>query len=88
MHIDFANSIALGRKKEQYYLLFAVDNVDFTWATPCATRSEPEDLIQEFLTLTGIKITNIRVDGAAEFARSASFRAYCATNKKIGRAHV
>ena len=80
LHIDFANSITIGRKKEHYYLIFVVDNIDFTWATPCVNRSEPEDLIHEFLTMTGIKITNIRVDGAGEFAKSARFQAYCAAN--------
>jgi hypothetical protein len=30
LHIDFANSITIGRKKEHYYLIFMVDNIDFT----------------------------------------------------------
>jgi hypothetical protein len=31
----------------------------------------------DFMTLTGIKVGHIRADGAGEFARSASFQAYC-----------
>jgi hypothetical protein len=80
LRIDFANSITIGRSKEHCSLLFVVDNVDFTLATPCVSRSEPEDLTHEFLSMTGIKISNIRVDGAGEFAKSTRFRAYCAAN--------
>jgi hypothetical protein len=29
------------------------------------------------MTLTGIKVGHVRADGAGEFARSATFRAYC-----------
>ena len=80
VHIDFANSITMGRNKEHYYLIFVVDSIDFTWATPCVNRSDPEDVLHEFITMTGVKISNIRVDGAGEFAKSARFRAYCAAN--------
>jgi hypothetical protein len=77
MHIDFANSITIGRSKERYYLILVIDGIDFTWAQPSTSRSEPEDLIHEFLTMTGLKISHIRADGAGEFARSANFQAYC-----------
>ena len=30
MHIDFTNSITLGRMKEHYYLIIVVDSIDFT----------------------------------------------------------
>jgi hypothetical protein len=77
MHIDYAPSITLGRNKEIYYLIIVIDNIDFTWAQPSPSRSEPEDLIHDFMTLTGIKVGHIRSDGAGEFARSATFQAYC-----------
>ena len=77
MHIDFANSITLGRMKERYYLIIVVDSIDFTWAQTSTTRSEPEDLLHEFITMTGIRISSIRMDGAGEFRKSTSFTAYC-----------
>jgi len=38
---------------------------------------EPEDLLHEFITMTGLNISSIRADGAGEFKKSASFMAYC-----------
>ena len=40
-----------------------IDSIDFTWAQPSPNRSEPEDLIHDFMTLTGI---SGRRDGWAE----------------------
>ena len=77
MHIDYAHSITLGRNKEQYYLMIVIDSIDFTWAQSSPNRSEPEDLIHDFITLTGIKVGHVRADGAGEFARSSTFKAYC-----------
>jgi len=77
MHIDYAHSITLGRNQELYYLMIVIDSIDFTWAQPSPKRSEPEDLIHEFMTLTGIKVGHIRADEAGELARSSIFKAYC-----------
>ena len=77
IHIDYAHSITLGRNKEQYYLMIVIDSIDFTWAQSSPNRSEPEDLIHDFITLTGIKVGHVRADGAGEFARSSTFKAYC-----------
>lgn len=77
MHIDYAHSITLGRNKEQYYLMIVIDSIDFTWAQSSPNRSEPEDLIHDFITLTGIKVGHVRADGAGEFARSSTFKEYC-----------
>jgi len=77
MHIDYAHSITLGRNKEQYYLMIVIDSIDFTWAQSSPNRPEPEDLIHDFITLTGIKVGSVRADGAGEFARSSTFKAYC-----------
>ena len=62
--------------KERYYLIIVVDSIDFTWAQTSTTRSEPEDLLHEFITATGIRVSSIRVDGDGEFKKSASFTAY------------
>ena len=83
MHIDYAHSITLGCVKEQYYLIIVIDSIDFTWAQPSPNRSGPEDLIHEFMTLTGIKVGHIRADGAGEFARSATFQAYCKRHNTV-----
>jgi hypothetical protein len=77
MHIDYAHSFILRRNNELYYLIIVIDSIDFTWAQPSPNRSEPEDLIHDFMTLTGIKVGHVRADGAGEFARSATFKAYC-----------
>jgi hypothetical protein len=77
MHIDFAHSITLGRNEELYYLIIGIDSIDFTWAQPSRNRSELEDLMHDFMSLTGIKVGHIRADSAGEFARIATFQAYC-----------
>jgi hypothetical protein len=56
LHLDFAHSIAMGYAKERYYLLFVVGGKNFMWATPTTTRMEPEELLRDFLTVTGLKI--------------------------------
>jgi hypothetical protein len=76
MHIDYAHSITLGRNKELYYLIIVIDSIDFTWAQPSPNRSEPEDLIHDFMTLTGIKVGHIRAHGAGDCTQP-TFRAYC-----------
>jgi hypothetical protein len=40
-------------------------------------RSSPENMILEFLNMTGIKIGTIRFDGAKEFGKSVSFQNFC-----------
>ncbi len=37
----------------------------------------PEDLLHEFLTMSHLKISTIRFDGASEFGKSTSFISYC-----------
>jgi hypothetical protein len=57
--------------------MIVIDSIDFPRAQPSPNRSEPEDLIHDFMTLTGIKVGHIRADGAGEFARSSTFKAHC-----------
>jgi hypothetical protein len=74
MHIDYAHSITLGRNKEFYYLIIVIDSIDFTWAQPSPNRSEPEDLIHDFMTLTGIKVGHIRLTERANSHAAQLFR--------------
>jgi hypothetical protein len=77
LHIDYAHSISIGVHKEKYFLLMTLDGIDFTFCSATVDRTEPESLIHEFMTLTRLKIDCIRYDGAAEFAKSATFKAFC-----------
>ncbi len=80
LHIDYAHSISIGVHKEKYFLLMTLDGIDFTYCSATVDRTEPESLIHEFMTLTRLKIDCIRYDGAAEFAKSATFKAFCVNN--------
>jgi hypothetical protein len=81
LHIDYAHSISIGVHKEKYFLLMTIDGIDFTFCSATVDRTEPESLIHEFMTLTRLKIDCIRYDGAAEFAKSATFKAFCVNNR-------
>ena len=83
LHIDYAHSISLGYSKEKYYLILVVDGIDFVWGQTCTTRSTPEDLIQEFLTMTNLKVSSVRFDGAQEFGKSLSFKSFCHQEKIV-----
>jgi hypothetical protein len=83
LHIDYAHSISLGYSKEKYYLIFVVDGIDFVWGQTCTTRSTPEDLIQEFLTMTNLKVSSVCFDGAQEFGKSLSFKSFCHQEKIV-----
>ena len=80
-HIDYAHSISIGVHKEKYFLLMTLDGIDFTFCSATVDRTEPESLIHEFMTLTRLKIDCIRYDGAAEFAKSATFKTFCVNNR-------
>ena len=81
LHIDYVYSISIGVHKEKYFLLMTLDGIDFTFCSATVDRTEPESLIHEFMTLTRLKIDCIRYDGAAEFAKSATFKAFCVNNR-------
>eukprot|EP00961_Rhodomonas_salina_P254455 3438285-Rhodomonas_salina.1 len=74
LHIDYAHSIALGYHNQQYFLIMVIDGVDFMWASPTTTKSDPESLIEEFLTMTRIKIGKLRCDADSTMASSESFK--------------
>jgi len=74
LHIDYAHAISLGFHKERYYLVFVIGGRNFIWATPTTTRMEPEALVRDFISVTGLKIGRIRVDG--EFDQSTAFKKF------------
>ena len=57
--------------------MIVIDSIDFTWVQPSPNQSETEDLIHDFMTLTGIKVGHVHADGAGELARSSTFKEYC-----------
>jgi hypothetical protein len=80
LHIDYAYVISLGYSKE-YYLILVVDGIDLVWGQTCTTHSSSEDLIQEFLNITNLKVSSVHFDVAQEFIKSHSFKSFC--QKKI-----
>jgi hypothetical protein len=46
-----------------------------------ADRAKPESLIHEFMTLTRLKIDCVLHDGVLEFAKIATFKAFCVNNR-------
>jgi hypothetical protein len=80
LHIDYSHSTSICVHKEKYFLLMTLDGIDFTFCSSTVDRTEPESLIHEFMTLTRLKIDCIRYDAAAEFAKSATFKAFCVNN--------
>ena len=54
--------------------MIVIDGIDFTWAQSSPNRSEHEDLIHDFITLTGIKLGHVRADGAGELHAAPLFR--------------
>jgi hypothetical protein len=81
LHSDYAHSISIGVHKEKYFLLMTLDGIDVTFCSATVDRTEPESLIHEFMTLTRLKIDRIRYYGAAEFAKSATFKVFCVNNR-------
>jgi hypothetical protein len=76
----------------RFVIVVVIDSIDFTWAQPSPYRSEPEDLTHDFMTLTGIKVGHVRADGAGEFARISTFKAYCKgiilSSKRYHHTHI
>ena len=77
LHIDYTYSISLGFNKEHHYLIMVVDGIDFIWASVSQDGSTSENIILEFLNMTGTKIGTIRFDDAKEFGKSVSFQNFC-----------
>ncbi len=47
LHVNYAHTISRGYHNQQYYLLMVVDGIDFMWASPTSSKSNPETLIEE-----------------------------------------
>jgi hypothetical protein len=76
-HIDHTHSISIDRLGEKCYLMIVIDDIDFVWPQTCQVRTNPEDLLHEFLTMSHLKISTIRFDDANEFGKSSSLIASC-----------
>ena len=57
--------------------MIVIDGINFVWPQTCQVRTNPEDLVHEFLTMSRLKISTIRFDNAGEFGKNFSFIAYC-----------
>jgi hypothetical protein len=55
-HIDQAHSISIGRLGGKYYLMIVIDGIDFVWSQTCQVRTNPEDPLHEFLTISRLTI--------------------------------
>ncbi len=75
-NVDHAHSISIDGLGEKYYLMIVIDGVDFVWSQTCQVRTNPEDLLHEFLTMSHLKISTICFDAASEFGKTSSFIVY------------
>eukprot|EP00961_Rhodomonas_salina_P195661 2641674-Rhodomonas_salina.1 len=78
LHIDYAHAISLGYNKEGYYLVLVIDGVDFMWASPTRLKLNQEELLDDFISNSCIKIGKIRMDLDSTMSRSKSFAMWCA----------
>ena len=76
LSIDFAHTLSVGYFKEEYYLLIHADGIELAWCAPTVSRSQPQELIQEFLDVSGVSVRSIRFDNAMEFGKSDRFRSW------------
>eukprot|EP00961_Rhodomonas_salina_P219219 2963554-Rhodomonas_salina.1 len=79
--MDYAHLIALGYANERYYLLFMAGGTNFMWAAPTKMSMEPEELLQDFMTLSGFRIGKIRVNW--EFDASSVFKVFCTRKNMV-----
>jgi hypothetical protein len=77
VHIDHTHSISIDRLGLKKYLMIVIDGIDFVWPQTCQVRTNPEDLLHEFLTKSRLKISTIRFDDVNKFGKSSSFIASC-----------
>ena len=76
LSIDFAHTMSVGWSKEEYYLVIHTDGIELAWCAPTVSRSQPHELIQEFLDVAGVSVRSIRFDNAMEFGKSDRFRSW------------
>eukprot|EP00961_Rhodomonas_salina_P192363 2595809-Rhodomonas_salina.3 len=77
LHIDYAHANSLGYNKEGYYLMLVVDSIDFTWASPTRLKADPEELLDDFVHNSCIKISKISMDLNSTMSSSESFAIWC-----------
>ncbi len=74
------HSISIDRLGENYYLMIVIDGIDFVCPQTCHVRTNPKEILHEFLTISRLKISTIRFDDAIEFGKSSSFSMILSVN--------
>lgn len=77
LSINYAHDLFLGYDKNMYYL-GCTQTVLNCYGAP--SRTQPHELIQEFLDYSGIKIRSIHFYNAMEFGKSDHFKSWAKAN--------
>ena len=70
LRMDWADACSLGNDGEQYFLVIVDKGTEHVVTFNTKTRSDPVDLLAEYLTITKRIPKFLRVDGAKEFVGS------------------
>jgi hypothetical protein len=76
LRIDWADAASLGHDGEQYFLVIVDKGTDHVVTYNTKTRSDPVDLLTDYITITKRVPKFLRVDGAKEFV-GAKMKAFC-----------
>ncbi len=74
--MDWADAASLGFDGEQYFLVVVDKDTEHVVTFNTKTRSDPVDLLANYLTITKHVPKFLRVDGAKEFV-GAKMKAFC-----------
>ena len=76
LRIDWADAASLGFDGEQYFLVVVDKGTEHVVTFNTKTRSDPVDLLADYITITKRVPKYLRVDGAKEFV-GAKMKAFC-----------
>jgi hypothetical protein len=76
LRIDWADAASLGHDGEQYFLVIVDKGTEHVVTYNTKTRSDPVDLLVDYITITNRVPKFLRVDGAKEFV-GAKMKAFC-----------
>jgi hypothetical protein len=76
LRIDWADAASLGFDGEQYFLVVVDEGTEHVVTFNTKTRSDPVDLLADYITITKRVPKFLRVDGAKEFV-GAKMKAFC-----------
>jgi hypothetical protein len=76
LRIDWADAASLGFDGEQYFLIIVDKGTEHVVTYNTKTRSDPVDLLADYITITKRVPKVLRVDGAKEFV-GAKMKAFC-----------